>query len=447
MREVIVISFSTCFCVERIVPMKLFYAFISYSFLTVGIGITLGEANIAQADSLIDTSQLERYGLTRPWFTQVEMDRGRDQVESVFFDGELITVQTKRGVIQAIDGETGETVWVTHAGSPQLFTSPIGVGPQHVAVVNGSHLFIFDRSNGKQIWKRQLKGGVIGGPGLSKEYVFVPKVDGTLEAYSLSKPRDWKNVRSIKDTQFSIWHYNSHGKTMVQPVVLNQTIAWANDRAQFYVAKLNPLQILFRVEAFDNIVAPPAYIEGHLYLASVDGYLHKVHGTSGDIRWRFSTGETLVNRPVAMDGFVYLTTTNGGLYRVLADEDVAKDRGAAKKEESGRAPMKEGKEVWFAPNISQVLAVHSDKLFGMDRKGNLRIVDNESGKVLGTIPTHGISIPLTNHINDRVYLVTSNGLVQCIRDINAVSPIIHDEKGKKAITKNDGENEDPNDLE
>ena len=155
-----------------------------------------------------------------------------------------------------------------------------------------------------------------------------------------------------------------------------------------------------------------------------------------------------MNRPVAMDGFVYLTTTNGGLYRVLADEEVAKDRGAEKeKNVAGRSPMKEGKEVWFAPNISQVLAVHSDKIFGMDRKGNLRIVDNESGKVLGTIPTHGISLPLTNHINDRVYLVTSKGLVQCIRDINAVSPVIHDEKGKKTITKNDGENEEPNDLE
>ena len=428
--------------------MKLFYAFISYSFLTLGAGIALEGSNTAQADSLIDAGQLEIYGLTRSWFTQVEMDSGRDQVESVFFDGELITVQTKRGVIQAIDGETGGTVWVTHVGSPQLFTSPIGVGSQHVAVVNGSRLFVFDRSNGKQIWTRKLQGGVIGGPGLSKEYVFVPKVDGTLEAYSLSKPRDWKNVRSIKDTQFSIWHYNSHGKTMVQPVVLNQTIGWANDRAQFYVAKLNPPKIAFRVELFDNVVAPPTCIGEHFYLTSVDGYLHKVHGTSGKIQWRFSTGETLVSRPVAMDGFVYLTTANGGLYRLLADEDVARKQGANQRQNvAGQSPGKEGKEVWFTPNISQILAVHPDKLFGIDRKGNMRIVDNESGKVLGTIPTHEISIPLTNHLNDRIYLVSSNGLVQCIRDVNAVKPIIHDKKRKEGANKNDEENEDPNDRE
>ena len=82
----------------------------------------------------------------------------------------------------------------------------------------------------------------------------------------------------------------------------------------------------------------------------------------------------------------------------------------------------------FTRNISQILAGHSDKLFVIDRKGNLRIVDNETGKVLGTIPTHENLIPITNHINDRIYLVSSNGLVQCIRDVNAVKPIFHDEE-------------------
>ena len=57
------------------------------------------------ADGLIDGRQLQRQGLARPWFAQVQMDVGRDRVENVNFDGELLTIQTKRGVIQTIDGE------------------------------------------------------------------------------------------------------------------------------------------------------------------------------------------------------------------------------------------------------------------------------------------------------------------------------------------------------
>ena len=99
----------------------------------------------AIADCLIDSGQLQRYGLTRSWFNQVQMDVGRDRVENVNFDGELLTIQTKRGVIQTIDGGTGETLWASNVSSPGLFTSSIGVGPEHAVLANGSHLLVFDR--------------------------------------------------------------------------------------------------------------------------------------------------------------------------------------------------------------------------------------------------------------------------------------------------------------
>ena len=73
------------------------------------------------------------------------MNVGRDHVETVNFDGELLTVQTKRGVIQTIDGETGDTLWVANVDSPGLFTSSVGVGPKHAALANGSNLLVFDQ--------------------------------------------------------------------------------------------------------------------------------------------------------------------------------------------------------------------------------------------------------------------------------------------------------------
>ena len=401
-----------------------------FFFIGTAVMMATGCQN-AVADTLINTSRLQQNGLTRPWFTQVQMDVGRDRVETVTFDGEFLTVQTKHGIIQTIDGETGDTVWVKKVGDPKLFTSSAGVGPNHTAVVNGSNLFVFDRKTGKQIWNRRLAGGVIGGPGVSKDYAFVPKVDGSLEVYSLDEPKPWKEVRSFADTQFAVWRYNSHGKTMVQPTVFDGVIGWANDRAQFYVARIRPMEILFRVETFDNIVVPPVRINSFLYIVSIDGYLYKVHATTGDILWRFSTGTPLIHRPIAVDGFIYLSTPDGGLYRILADEEVAEKAGlrdARQNKENKPAQqqaLKEGGDVWFNPHISQVLSVTRDRIFGLDNKGNIQIVGTQSGKSLGSVSTGGISLPITNHLTDRIYLATSDGLIQCLRDPKRISPEKH----------------------
>ena len=372
---------------------------------------------MATADPLIDQGQLQQQGMTRTWFAQVQMDRGRDRVESAAYNGKMLVVQTKRGVIQSFDTDTGDTLWVKHVGSPNLFTTSTGVGPKHVAVINGSHLFVFDNETGKQIWFRRLTGGVIGGPCVGSNYVFVPKVAGNLEAYSLGKPKPWENVRSVRDTQFPVWRYNSHGNTMVRPALFKESVGWANDKSEFYVARLQPLEILFRVEALANVMVPPVHINSYFYLASVDGYLHKVHALSGNIRWRFSTGDSIVQQPVARDGFIYLATPHRGLFQVIADEEVAKKAGVLQSDK-----LKEGGEVWSSPDISQVLAVSPDRVFGMDNKGNIRIVSVKSGKSLGLVPTHNVSLPIVNHLDDHIYLLTSDGLIQCLQDSNRVGP-------------------------
>ncbi|MCP4477465.1 MAG: hypothetical protein GY818_05175, partial [Planctomycetaceae bacterium] len=117
------------------------------------------------------------------------------------------------------------------------------------------------------------------------------------------------------------------------------------------------------------------------------------------------------------------STPDGGLYRILADEEVAEKSGAlnavdndAKKSNDSHAkqPLKEGNESWFNPDIARILSVTPDRVFGLDRKGNMRIVDTETGKSLRTVKTGGVSIPITNHLTDRIYLASTNGLIQCI---------------------------------
>lgn len=378
---------------------------------------TLGFSN-----SLIDKAAAQTQGLTRPWASQVQLDRYRDRVESVALDNGILLVQTVLGTIQAFDAETGESLWVNHVGLSRHPTTPIGVGPDHVAVVNGSQLYVFDRLTGKFIWKRKIGGSVGAAPAVNNQSVFVPKVSGILEAYDL------------KDTAHPIWKHKAHGRAMVQPVVSNTTVGWSSDRGTFYVAATKPPEILFRTEIYDGIDSQPTFLNSHYYIASNNGYLYKVHEKTGDIKWRFSTGESTVNRPIAAGGRVYITTEQGGLYCISSILGAREEPRAEIKKDIRDSDNSQ--QIWQNKNIVRLLAVTPDRIFGMDKLGFIHILSADTGRSLGQLQTESISFPVVNHVSDRIYLVTDTGLVQCLRDARLSKPHYHSPKKSNIANDN-----------
>jgi outer membrane protein assembly factor BamB len=363
------------------------------------------------SNSLIDEADAQTHGLSRPWVSQVQLDRSRDKVESVTLGNGIVLVQTQLGTLQAFDAETGKSLWVNHVGSPRHPTTPIGVGPGHVAVINGSQLHVFDRLTGKFIWKRKVGGSVGAAPEVNKEHVFVPKVNGILEAYEL------------KGAVHPVWKHKAHGRSMVQPVVSGTTVGWPSDRGAFYVAATKPPEILFRTEIYDGIDFRPTFLHSHYYIASNNGYLYKVHEKTGDIKWRFSTGESIANRPIVTDGRVYITTEQGGLYCISSTLGVRKEPRAAAKTNVRNSDNNQ--QIWQNKDVVRLLAVTPDRIFGMDKLDNIHILSADTGRSLGRLQTEGISLPVVNHISDRIYLVTDTGLVQCLRDTRLSKPHYH----------------------
>ena len=99
-----------------------------------------------------------RHGLTRAWFTQVEMDTSRSRLEHlVLYDG-ILYAQTDRAIVHAIDAETGATLWVKQIGRPGHPSMTLGVGHNLLAVVNGSRLYVANRFNGKILLETDIDG-------------------------------------------------------------------------------------------------------------------------------------------------------------------------------------------------------------------------------------------------------------------------------------------------
>jgi len=416
----------------------------------------VADAQVARAGLVPDT-QAQRYGLQRSWFTRVQVDSARNQVEhltqhvsstqgftahEVEYDGGQRTFTendldefgdplgktraeelandlfrtmelskrnpklttrvipdvtlyavTSAAVVQAIDAQTGRSKWVTRIGNPRFVTDAAGMNDDYVGVVNGTTLYALKADNGQVAWRRNTMGAPGAGPALSDRYAFVPMLSGMIEAYQL------------EDHRQPPWVYRSHGRVIVQPIYTGFNVAWPTDRGFMYVAQGSNAEIRYRLETNDSIVAPAAWMPpNYIVVASTDGYAYCVHEQSGSIVWRFSTGERLINAPFIVDQAVYLVTEIGTLFRLDGLTGIDK---------------------WSVSGIGSILSASEDRLYCVSTTGRLMIINPESGSTIGSLATETLDLRLQNRLTDRVIIGTRNGLIQCLHERANRWPVIH----------------------
>ena len=62
----------------------------------------------------------------------------------------------------------------------------------------------------------------------------------------------------------------------------------------------------------------PAVVDGVVYVGSGDSYLYAVDAASGELLWRYETGDNVGSSPAVVDGVVYFGSDDGYLYAVGA---------------------------------------------------------------------------------------------------------------------------------
>lgn len=402
---------------------------------------------LAPADAaLIPETAAAQHGLTRPWFTQIQVDQARGRIQYLVLHRGLLLAATDRAMIHAIDAESGKTLWVEPVGRPQHPTLIPAANQWLVAAVNGSYLFVLNRQNGKLLWKTQLEDAPGAGPVLSDQRVYVPMVSGLVHSYRLQPTEDpmkelgklgdkkmtpeqrekakaeWQETLRLKQEVVLPLACRSWGRAMVQPIVTRQdeneeVVAWPTDRGLLFVGGINRLdQDRFTVRyhmGTSGAVAQPSYLAadpkvagdtGLIFVTSADGFVYAVREKDGSLFWRFSAGEPLIRPAVVVDPYVYATTQPGGLYCL---------------------DLKTGNQVWWAPRAVQFVAASKARVYAADKLGDLLVLDARNGSRLDTIPAHDLSLKLTNTENDRIYLASDTGLIQCLRETALAQPLVH----------------------
>ncbi|MGA2064954.1 MAG: PQQ-binding-like beta-propeller repeat protein [Thermoguttaceae bacterium] len=422
----------------------------------LALGGLLGPAGglLAAGDGeVLSETWAARYGLARPWVAQVQMDRGRSRVRDVVLYEGTLYAQTSRAMIHAIDAETGRTLWAKQIGRPDYPSLTPNAYHDLLATINGSRLYVLNRYTGDVLYETPIQGAPGAGPALSSKRCYVPTVVGMMLAYRIEPLTDplaelgrvpskeptaeekkaleeerRQNIR-VRQDYVPPFATRSTGRVLVPPLVTLQNrdeefCTWGTDRGLLNIARVDRaaednLDLKHEFRTGQAIVATPSYLppdpkvvgdSGTIFAVSCDGYVYAVLEKSGDLLWKFSTGEPVVEPAVLIEDRVFAPTQFGGMYCLDA---------------------KSGRQLWWTPDVRRFLAASRQRVYAADKVGRVRILDGKSGAPLDSLPTESLPLAVTNGLTDRLYLGTDTGLLECLHEVDLPKPIPYGEFRKQ----------------
>jgi outer membrane protein assembly factor BamB len=342
--------------------------------------------------NLIPAEIARKQGLERAWYTQVQLDPARNELDHVrLFGDRLVTISTA-GVVQLLDAATGTTVWTTRVGNPNYPTSGPSLDANHVAMVNGSTLYVLSATDGREVLHKRLGGAASSSPALAAEHVFVPLFSGRVEAIPFPTTKD-----PIP------WYYSSTGRVFGQPGLAGESIVWSTDRGYLYNAAANTGGVRYRFQTTAPFVSPVAYRDQTIYALTATGYLYAIAELTGLQKWRYSSGAGAEFPPAVVGDRVYFSTDEPALYCVTTA----------------------GELQWIAPGVHQFVSAGTSHIFGAGELGALYVLDKETGSLVSKSQGQGDFFPVLNDQNNWLYVYSRDGLVQCFKEIGSAAPIAH----------------------
>jgi outer membrane protein assembly factor BamB len=363
--------------------------------------------------NVVSQESAHRYGLERAWATRIELDRARGRVAHVSLQAGLLMVQTDQAAVHVLDAETRHTLWVGHVGQPGAVTSPPAANDKFVVSTNGGTMYLFDRPTGKVLWARNMPSVPSTGPAVTNARIYIPLVTGMLSTFRLPSAANRDETPNEQRFKDNALNFAGKGIAYVPPIATESNVVWGTDAGNIYAVSTEELRPVYRFKARDAVLGGMMYRAPYIYAASRDGYVYAIKDQKGLARWQFSIGKPIAETPMATDDGVYVVPETGGLYKLSPET---------------------GEEIWASRGVFQFVSASPTRLYATDAAGQLLVIDAKSGAQLGAIGTPDSAIKVFNRDNDRIYLVSRTGMVQCLHEIGLKEPAWH---GLHAVADSD----------
>lgn len=466
--------------------MKRHFA-ISFAFLS--ICALCASALGAAPGKLVPEADANAAGLTRAWFAQTTLVQGREWVTSATFQDGVLFVTTDGGRLQAFDGETGNTLWSVNVGSGLLLQP--AVNSKLVAAICGTNLIVYDRFTGKKLEETRLYGNPSAAPTMSEREIYVPCFSERVLAYQiLPEDQEFDRLSTTVNSMVSqseglgnaagYWAQKfqeqrdnlskssyaikdlddrrpypcaAFGIPLVAPIVGTQSysndyIGWSTNNGWLVFGKMvrnaanNPfsLYVKFQVRpnfsyvnesrignkvliprddvqsspffmaqdlSIQNMAVRPENRQGGLFIiGSESGYVYALNDVTGELRWTYLTRTGVSERIAAFGKSVYIPTESGDFFSVNVET---------------------GYENWNTKNVAKTIAASDNRLYVADTLGRVVSIDRANGNRDKVLNVGLVDYKVFNRENDRIYLVSKDGVVQCLHETLLEEPIKHRE--------------------
>lgn len=390
-----------------------------YLFLVITAGLILSETNAVRAQQgLPSQSLLNRYGLEILWSSQAVINVSRDKINHVVLDEETVYVQTRNGFVTAFDSQTGIRRWAQLVGnidSPQL---PLVSNSDTVLVTSGIRLYAMDKWTGSELWEVAIPEAAGTSPVMDDSRVFIASQHGSVYAFDLEKIYELYHQNRLPQWSHlaRLWRHKTSKPIAFRPVLYGDQLTFVSETGVMYSVKAKNDQLVFQQTTELKVAAPLVESESYLFVATDDNHLYCLDKERGTLQWHAITRSRVRNTPTIIYNRCYLTTVDGTLY--CFDKHT-------------------GVELWTVPNATSFVAKTNSYIVSEDTLGSLLLLSPDSTESevteVGRLPFREFKFKAQNSLTDRIYLVTEQGLVVCLRERGDSFPVFFKNPERRPI--------------
>jgi outer membrane protein assembly factor BamB len=245
------------------------------------------------------------------------------------------------------------------------------------------NIYAVDADTGRQIWKRPTGGPVPSTPAVANGTVYAASYDGKFYALNAQtgaikwkfatggeRRFEAKGIHGLEPKNQTI--ADQFDVFLSSPVVAQGAVFFGGGDGNLYALDAASGELKWKFKTGDVVHSSPAYADGVLYFGSWDSFFYAVDAATGKEKWRFHGGEdALIHNQVGfqssaavVDGVVYVGCRDSNLYALEATT---------------------GKEKWRFNNemswvISSPAVVQGKVIFGTSDSSLYHVVDSATGK-------------------------------------------------------------------
>jgi outer membrane protein assembly factor BamB len=294
----------------------------------------------------------------------------------------------------------------------RVISSPVIRGKALYFGGDDGNVYAVDSETGRQMWKTKTRGPVPATPAVVNGTLYVGSYDGNF--YALNADTGALKWRFATGGERRFEAKGLHGmqpKTQTiadpfdiflsSPVVVGGAVYFGSGDGNVYALDANSGELRWKFKTGDVVHASPAFADGVVFVGSWDSYFYAIDAKNGKEKWRFHGGEDALihnqvgfqSSPAVVDGVVYTGCRDAQLYALEAESGKEKWKIDNQLSWVITSPAVVGGKVYFATSDSALYHV-------ADAATGKSLVKEDGGAYMFSSPTV---------VNDTAFIGVLNG--------------------------------------